>query len=111
VLAFRHPQLVNRMIALSGKYENSSFLGGYSDRESYLTNPLAFLPGLNDPLYLEPLRSMDIVIVSGSTDPNVQEARELSRILWEKEVPNTLDLWDGWAHDWPYWHQMIRKYL
>lgn len=110
-LAFRHPRVVNRMIALSGKYENSSFLDGYSDREAYLTNPLGFLPGLKDPYYLDPLRAMDIVIVTGSTDPHVHEARELSHILWQIGVPNTLDVWDGWVHDWPYWHQMIRKYL
>ena len=24
---------------------------------------------------------------------------------------NNLDVWDGWVHDWPYWHDMIRKYL
>jgi esterase/lipase superfamily enzyme len=111
LLAFRHPQVVNRMIALSGKYENSSFLNGYSDTETYLTNPLAFLPGLSDPRYLDPLRAMDIVIVTGSTDPHVHEARALSQILWRIEVSNTLDVWDGWVHDWPYWHQMIRKYL
>jgi esterase/lipase superfamily enzyme len=111
LLAFRHPQVVQRMIALSGKYDNSSFLSGYSDDETYFTNPLAFLPGLTDPRYLDALRAMDIVIVTGSTDPHVEEARKLSAVLWGKGVPNTLDVWEGWVHDWPYWHAMIRKWL
>jgi esterase/lipase superfamily enzyme len=111
MLAFRHPGAVSRLIALSGKYENSTFLHGYSDDQAYLTNPLAFLPGLTDPAYLDPMRAMDIVIVTGSADPHVEEAMQLSRVLWDKGVPNTLDVWDGWMHDWPYWKAMIRKFL
>jgi len=110
-LAFRHPRTVNALIALSGKYDNSNFLDGYSDDEAYFTNPLAFLRGLESAEYLEPLRQMHILIATGSTDPHVQEAHDLSRVLWERGVPNTLDVWDGWVHDWPYWQQMIRKFL
>lgn len=110
-LAFRHPRTVNALIALSGKYDNSSFLDGYSDSDTYFTNPLAFLRGLGDPSYLDPLRQMTIVIATGSTDPHVHEARDLSQVLWDKGVPHTLDVWDGWVHDWPYWQQMIRKFL
>ena len=28
-----------------------------------------------------------------------------------KGIGNALRLWDGWAHDWPWWHQMIRLYM
>jgi esterase/lipase superfamily enzyme len=54
---------------------------------------------------------MNIAIVTGSTDPHVGEARQLSHVLWEKHVPNTLDIWDGWMHDWPYWQAMVSKHL
>jgi esterase/lipase superfamily enzyme len=111
VLALRHPSLILKLIALSGKYENSTFLDGQSDQDAYLTNPLAFLHGLSDPEALNALRSMEIDIVTGSTDPHVHEARELSALLEEKAIPNTFDVWDGWVHDWPYWQDMIRKYL
>jgi esterase/lipase superfamily enzyme len=110
-IAFRHPVEVKRLLALSGKYENSSFLDGYSDTETYFTNPLAFLRGLSEPQHLDPLRAMIITIVSGSTDPHIDEARQVSAVLWEKGVPNTLDIWDGWVHDWPYWRAMISKHL
>jgi len=26
-------------------------------------------------------------------------------------VGNALRHWDGWAHDWPFWADMIRKYI
>ncbi|HEX6506283.1 MAG TPA: alpha/beta hydrolase-fold protein [Chloroflexota bacterium] len=111
LLTLRHPFVVRRTVALSGKYDNSSFLDGYSDGDTYLTNPFAFLPGLNDSSFLDALRAATLVIVTGSTDPHVDEARRLSRLLWEKGVPNTLDVWEGWMHDWPYWQAMITKFL
>lgn len=111
LLALRHPHVVRGVLAVSGKYDNSNFLDGYSNLDSYLTNPLAFVPGLHDPDTLLALRAMQIVIVTGSTDPHVEEARQLSSALWQKQVANTLDIWDGWMHDWPYWQAMVTKHL
>jgi esterase/lipase superfamily enzyme len=111
LLALRHPGVVSRMLAISGKYDNSNFLDGYSDEASYFTNPLAFVPGLVDESVLQSLRQMHIIIVTGSTDPHIDEARALSSGLWDKQVPNLLDVWDGWMHDWPYWQAMVMKHL
>jgi esterase/lipase superfamily enzyme len=111
LLALRQPSEVLKLVSLSGKYENSSFLDGHSDFDSYLTNPLAFVPGLSEGPELEAIRDIELNIVTGSADPHVHEARELSRVLWDRSVPNVLDVWDGWVHDWPYWQQMIVKYL
>jgi esterase/lipase superfamily enzyme len=54
---------------------------------------------------------MDIVLVTGATDAHVHEDILLAQILTEKQIGHTLDIWDGWAHDWPYWQAMIRKFL
>src|SRR6202011_1232985 len=81
LLAFRQPQVVGKLVSMSGKFENSGFLDGYSDTLTYLTNPLAFLPNLGDPRYLGPLRSMEIDIVTGADDPHVNEDYRLSEIL------------------------------
>ena len=35
----------------------------------------------------------------------------LSHVLWEKGIGNALRIWDGFAHDWPVWHQMVRTYI
>ena len=35
----------------------------------------------------------------------------LSKMLWDKGIWNALRIWDGWAHDWPCWHQMLRLYV
>jgi esterase/lipase superfamily enzyme len=111
LLAFRHPWAVRKMVAMSGKFENSTFLNGYSDGDAYLTNVLGFLPGLNDGRILDALRAMEIVLVTGATDAHAQEDILLSQILTEKQIPHVLDIWEGWAHDWPYWEAMVRKFL
>jgi esterase/lipase superfamily enzyme len=54
---------------------------------------------------------MDIIIVTGQQDPNVENNRALSRALWDKDVPHALRVWDGWSHDWPYWKEMVRQYI
>ena len=109
-LAFRHPAVVSRLVGLSGAYDNSMFLHGHSDLDTYLTNPLAFLPNLGEP-QLTDLRRMHVAIVSGSDDPHIDQARQLGAILHSKGVPTDLDIWIGWLHDWPYWRDMLRKHL
>ena len=72
---------------------------------------LAFLPNLNDDRYLAPLRETEIVIATGRDDPNVDETKRLAGVLQQKGVPAELDIWDGWAHDWPYWKDMVDRYI
>ena len=80
----------------------------YSGRTQGL---LAFLPYLDDERYLAPLRATEIVIASGHDDRNVDDSRRLAAILQEKGVPASLHIWDGWAHDWPYWKEMVDVFL
>ena len=110
-LATRRPGIVRKAVGLSGAYDTTAWLDGKRDGDAYFVNPLAFLPNLNDARYLEPLRATEIVIATGREDRNVEDSRRLARILQEKGVPASLHLWDGWAHDWPYWKEMVDIYL
>jgi esterase/lipase superfamily enzyme len=112
LLALRHPTRVRGFIGLSGAYDTARWLDGYSDDDTYFTNVAAFLPGLDDPAYLDPLREMKPkVIATGEEDPNVSDSVKVARLLRQKGVEVRLDLWPGWAHDWPYWKEMIRTYV
>jgi len=112
LLCLRHPYRFRGWIALSGVYDTSRWLDGHHDDLTYLTNPLAFLPGLQDERYLAPLRAMDFkVVATGSEDPNVRDCVTLAEDLREKDVQARLDLWHGWQHDWPYWKEMMRNYV
>jgi esterase/lipase superfamily enzyme len=112
LLALRHPTRVNGFVGLSGAYDAARWLDGQGGEGAYLTNPLAFLPGLTDEAYLGPLREMKKkVIATGQDDPNVAESLRCGELLKEKGVDVWLDVLPGWAHDWPYWQEMMRRYV
>lgn len=108
-LKFAH--MVDRIIALSGMYDIRSFTGGYSDDYVYYNNPVQFIPNESDPGRLAALRHVDIIMATGRDDRLIHSAREMSGLLWGKGIGNALREWDGWSHDWPYWHNMIQAYI
>jgi esterase/lipase superfamily enzyme len=109
--AFRHPHLVGRMIGLSGLYDIKRFADGYYNETVYFNNPVDFIQGENDHHRLEALRRMDIIFVTGRDDAFRGNNEYISGLLWQKGIGNALRLWDGWAHDWPWWKQMITRYI
>ena len=108
LFATRQPGVAKKAVCLSGAYDPSGWIGG---PDAYFLNPLAFLPELRDEHYLGPLRETEVVIVTGEDDPHVEQSRHLAGILQDKGVPASLHIWDGWAHDWPYWKDMLDMYL
>jgi esterase/lipase superfamily enzyme len=111
MLATRHPGIVGKAVCLSGAYQVSRWLDGWREGDAYFLDPLAFLPNLADDRYLVPLRDTQFVIATGESDPNADDSRRLAATLQEKGVPADLHMWDGWAHDWPFWKDMVDVFL
>ncbi|MBP1464310.1 esterase family protein [Candidatus Chloroploca sp. M-50] len=110
IFALRHPGVVNRVIGMSGLYDLRRFFSHYT-QGLYFHNPVDFVPNIGDAWTLDRLRSTEIILVTGRDDPNAWSNELLSRQLWERGIGNALRLWDGWCHDWPYWMQMINRYI
>jgi len=112
-LAFglRHPERVNRILAMSSLVDIRRFTDGFHNETVYFHNPLDFIPNENDQRRLEALRRQNIILAVGKGDRLVEQNRELSGHLWNKGIGNALREWDGFAHDWPVWHKMIQMYL
>lgn len=111
---FRRPDLFDTLIAMSGFYDlGPGYLHGYGDDNVYFNNPLSYIPNLSHHDTLETLRHSQIHIVSGRGAHERPDASErLSRALWDKGIPNNLDLWGHDVnHDWPWWRQMLPHYL
>jgi esterase/lipase superfamily enzyme len=108
---FRHPELVGRIIGMSGLYDIKRLTGGYSDQNVYACNPSDFMRHEWESSRLDAFRRQDIVLAVGRDDPAYQNNCELSATLWGKGIGNALRIWDGHAHDWPYWEKMIRLYI
>lgn len=111
LFCLRHPARFRGWVALSGEFDNGRRLDGHTSEEAYLTNPLAFLPGLTEER-LAPLRAMrPAVVAAGTEDDHVRDSETLAELLRAKGVDVRLDLWPGWQHDWPYWRRMLDAYL
>ena len=109
--ALKNPWAVDRVIGMSGMYDIRGMTGGQSDDLVYAVNPPQFVANEWQQERLDALRRMDIIMAVGRDDPAVDDNRELSRILWSKGIGNALREWQGFAHDWQWWEQMIVKYV
>lgn len=109
--AMRHPELVDRALSMSGLPDIRRITGGGSDAAVYFQNPAEFIPNEHDEARLAALRRMDIILAVGRDDSLRPSNEEFSRALWERGIGNALRIWDGWAHDWPYWQQMMALYI
>lgn len=117
-IAFRHPYLFGKVVALSGRYDLSRQAGPFEDlfqgeynQDIYFNTPNHFIPNLHDGYLLDQMRRMQIVLVVGDEDPFLESNFELNRVLQSKGILNTLSVWGGEAHRPRYWRQMVRQYL
>jgi esterase/lipase superfamily enzyme len=109
--AFRHPDVVDKTIGFSGKYDIHSFLDGYWNDTAYFHCPTAYVPNMNGE-WIERLSQMEICIVTGATDNILSGTTDMIRILREKGIRHRGDVWDPpYGHDWPWWKIQIRSYV
>jgi esterase/lipase superfamily enzyme len=111
LFGLRYPQYFNRVIALSGLYDMRRFLDGYNDEETYYHNPTEFIPGLQNGPLLDQIRRLEIILAVGREDAAADSNAQISGALWDKQIWHAMRWWDGWSHDWPYWHKMIKLYI
>jgi len=112
---FRHPDIFNAVIALSGVYRLNMFVGDYMDENVYYNSPLNYLPDLKDPWYLERYRQSNIIICCGQgawEDEMMADTQAIKDILEAKNIPHGIDFW-GYDvnHDWPWWRKMLPYFI
>jgi esterase/lipase superfamily enzyme len=91
------------------------FVGDHVDDGVYFNSPLLYLPGLEDPWYLERLREARIAFVVGQgawEDEMLEDTRAMEQVLAAKGIPAIVDYWGHDVnHDWPWWRVMLPHYL
>jgi esterase/lipase superfamily enzyme len=110
-LAFRHPDRIGYAVSLSGAFDIRPLLHGYDGQEVYFNNPVDYLPGLEDPRYLDPIRRMGIVLSTGEWDICREANVRFSEILSRKGIAHWLDVRPGAVHDWPLWRASFPHYI
>lgn len=112
---FRHPDIFDAVISLSGIYRLNMFIGDYMDENVYFNSPLAYLTNLSDPWYLEQYKESKIIICTGQgawEERMLEDAHALRILLEEKGVQAWIDIWGSDVnHDWPWWRKMMPYFL
>jgi esterase/lipase superfamily enzyme len=112
---FRHPDIFDTVVAISGLYRLNHFVCDYMDDNVYFNAPLDYLPNLLDSQYLDQYRQSHIIVCVGQgawEDEMLRDTLELKHILDQKGIPHWIDIW-GYDvnHDWPWWHKMLPYFL
>ena len=107
----RHPEVVRRIVSMSGLTDIRSFVDGFYNEHVYFNNPVDFIAGENDPQRLAALGQQDIILAVGRDDRLHESNQRLTALLWQKGIGNALRVWDGFAHDWPVWEKMLPLYI
>ena len=117
-LAMKYPWLFKKAVGISGRYDLTSSPGnfkdlfdGYHNEDVYFNMPGQYISNLSDPYLLDAVSQMEIIIAIGEADPFLVGNKEFSNVLWEKNIPNQLYLWQDDAHRAKYWRQMVPLYL
>ncbi len=105
--AFRHPESVSHLFAMSGKYDIKNFLDGYYDDNAYFHNPVDFVKDSEQAA----LWDMKIVLGTGEHDICRDSTQHMSDILNNKGIDHWLDIRQGYEHDWPLWREMLPHYI
>jgi esterase/lipase superfamily enzyme len=111
-MALRHPDIFTDCITMGGAFDITRFFDGYYDEDVYLLCPPHFLPGLDNPWFLDRMRANKWVLATGEADICRIETEQTAGLLGFKDVPHSLHVWqNGSVHDWPEWIKMARAYL
>ena len=112
---FKYPETFDGVIALSGLYQVSGFVGDQGGMDAYYNSPLWYLRNMSDHSKLEVYRRNKIVFAVGQgrwEEECIRDTREMQEILHQKSVYATFDYWGHDVdHDWPWWRKMMPHQL
>ena len=117
-IAFKHPHLFGKVLAMSGRYDLTLSLGmfanlleGHYCDDVYHNTPSHYVPNIHCSEQLFQIRKLQITIVCGKEDVFIQNNREFSQNLWIKGIDHQFIEWEGLAHKASYWRQMLPMYI
>jgi esterase/lipase superfamily enzyme len=112
---FKHPDVFDSVIALSGMYGPEYFVGDYMDNNVYFNFPLCYLPNLTDPWYIDRFRNSDIILCVGQgawEEDCLRETQALEDDLHALGVHAWVDYWGlNVSHDWLWWRKQLPYFL
>jgi len=112
---FRHPDLFDWLIALSGVYDLTFATGEPLPPEAYFHSPIHYLANLTDPWFIERFRAGRLIFGVGQgrwEESCLADTRRLQQILHRQQVPAWFDIWGHDVdHDWNWWRKQWPHFL
>lgn len=102
--ALRHPDVISKVVAVSGVYDLSFRLGRFNNKAVYFHSPMRYLPGLWD----HRLARMRFYLGVAAHEPFAGQHVQLARMLDQKGASVSLDVNPQGVHSWGYWSQVAR---
>ena len=112
--SLKHPDIFTGFLSMSGAFDMKAlgFLPGYYDANTFYNLPLDYIPGLNDPWFLDRMRGRKYVLATGEHDQCWNDNERMAAAMRGKGIPVQLEVWgNGARHDWPWWREMVKVYL
>ncbi len=119
LFALRHAHVFGRALSLLGvlRAVELARLGRFVTSDTYLTDPMQFLPRVENG-HLDFLRRpVHLTLVVGErqwedTTGALESTLQLADVLRAKHIPHELAVWGPeWPHDWPSWRAQAALYL
>jgi esterase/lipase superfamily enzyme len=107
--AARHPDLIDRMVGMSGTYQMTRRIGRFWNREWYHHDPCQFLPNMKgDPTHQALRKDSFFFLGLGKNYENTTYTENAAAALQRSGVPHHVEVWGGNSgHDWPTWRTML----
>jgi esterase/lipase superfamily enzyme len=117
-LAFRYPQLFKKVIGMSGRYDLTiqleyfnDLFEGFWNEDIYFNMPGQYIHNLNNEAIIKALQNLEIIFARGKEDAFLENNLQLSKGLWDRNIPNIMHTLEGEAHKAKYWGEMLNIYL
>ena len=108
----RYPELVSRVVAMSGDFQADKYVEGYYDDDVLANSPLDYLKTCDYLDIAHATRETEFILASGRWDFCKEPTLELSHEMSRLGIPNQCHVWDEpGIHDWPLWREQVKKYL
>lgn len=112
----QHPDVFQKVVALSGVYDARFFCGEYGQDEAiYQNSPSDYIWHQNDSWFIDKYRQSDIIVCTGLgpwEHDGLPSFYKLKEAFETKNISAWFDVWgQDVAHDWEWWRRQMPYYL
>ncbi len=112
----KHPDVFQKVVALSGVYDERFFTGDFGDDALvYHNSPADYIWQLNDGWFIDRIRAADIIVCTGLgawEHDGLPSYYKVKEAFEQKQLGGWFDEWgEDVAHDWDWWRIQMPYFL